>query len=136
MAPRRCTLEGIPYGGNLADALTLARKRGIDTAIFAMPHTRRAHLAQFVDLASNSFRHIVVLPNLDGITNSAVVARDIGGIFGVEIKYNLLDPWAQRLKRALDIGAAVGGGVIMLPLILMLSLLVSVGVAWTDLLQG
>jgi Undecaprenyl-phosphate galactose phosphotransferase WbaP len=124
VAPPEGSLEGVPYGGTLTDAVALAREHGVDTAIFAMPHTRRAHLAQFISLASNSFRHVVIIPNLGGIMNSAVVARDLGGTFGVEIKYNLLDRWAQRLKRVLDIGATVAGGVLILPLILMLSLLV------------
>jgi len=124
LAPTGGALEGVPYGGTLNDAVTLAREHQVDTAIFAMPHTRREHLARFVNLASNSFRHVIVIPNLDGIMNSAVVARDLGGTFGVEIKYNLLDPWTQRLKRVLDIGATVIGGVLILPLILMLSLLV------------
>lgn len=124
-------LEGVPYGGTLADAVALAQNRGVDTAIFAMPRARREHLAQLVNLASKSFRHVVVIPDLEGITNSAVVARDISGIFGVEIKHNLLDPWAQRSKRVLDIGATVVGGALILPLIVMLSLLV-----WVELRGG
>jgi Undecaprenyl-phosphate galactose phosphotransferase WbaP len=75
-------------------------------------------------VARNSFRRILVVPDLDGITNSGVVARDLGGTFGVEIKYNLLDPWVLRLKRVLDIGATAIGGIAVLPLILLLSLLV------------
>lgn len=117
-------LEGVPYNGTLDDAVALGQDSGVDTAILAMPNTRREHLARFVSLASNRFRHVVVIPNLDGVTNSAVVARDFGGTFGVEIKYNLLDPWAQRLKRILDIGAAVVGGLLILPLILVVCLLV------------
>jgi Undecaprenyl-phosphate galactose phosphotransferase WbaP len=117
-------LEGVPYGGTLADAETLARRCGVDTAIFAMPYTKREHLARFVDSARGSFRHVLIIPDLAGITNSAVVARDLAGTFGVEIRHNLLDPWAQRSKRVLDIGATLIGGALILPLLLMLSLLV------------
>ena len=124
LAPAEGAPEGVPYGGTLTDVVALAREHGVDTIIFAMPHTRREHLEKFVHLASSSFRHIMIIPNLDGITNSAVVARDLGGTLGVEIKHNLLDPWAQRLKRMLDIGATVVGGVLLLPLILMLSMFV------------
>jgi len=104
--------------------VALARNGGAEVAVFAMPHTRREHLAKFVGLASNSFKHVMVIPNLGGITNSTVVARDIGGTLGVEIRHNLLDPWAQRSKRALDIFATVVGGVLVFPIILMISLLV------------
>jgi Undecaprenyl-phosphate galactose phosphotransferase WbaP len=124
VAPAEGMLEGVPYGGTLTDAAALARKCGVDTAIFAMPDTKREHLARFVDSSRDSFRHVVIIPDLGGITNSAVVARDLAGTFGVEIKHNLLDPWAQRFKRVLDLGATLIGGALILPLLLMLSLLV------------
>ena len=111
-------LEGVPYGGTVIDALNLARKQSVDTAIFAMPQVRREYLAKFVDKASLSFRHIIVIPDLLGVTNSAVVARDLGGVCGVEIKYNLLNPWARRAKRALDLFGVVGGGLLISPLVL------------------
>jgi Undecaprenyl-phosphate galactose phosphotransferase WbaP len=124
VAPTKRTLNGVPYGGTLADAIALGREHRIETVIFAMPYTRREQLAKFVDLAKLNFRHVVVIPNLVGITNSAVVSRDLAGTFGVEIKYNLLDPWSQRLKRVLDLGTTVVGGFFILPLIAVLSLLV------------
>ena len=124
LAPMEGALEGVPYGGTINDAAALGRKHGIDTIIFAMPNTRRENLLEFVKMASHSFRHVIVLPNLGGITNSAVVARDFAGTFGVEIKYNLLDPWAQRVKRVLDVVATLLGGALILPLILLLCLLV------------
>ena len=126
VAPAGGVLEGVPYGGTITESATLSRKYGIDTAIFAMPYTRHAHLARFVNLASKSFRHVMVIPNLGGITNSAVVARDLAGTFGVEINYELLNPWAQRTKRVLDIVATLIGGVLILPLVLSLCLLVKI----------
>jgi Undecaprenyl-phosphate galactose phosphotransferase WbaP len=124
VAPIQRTLNGVPYGGTMADAIALGREHRIDTVIFAMPYTRREQLAKFVDLAKLNFSHVVVIPNLVGITNSAVVARNFAGTFGVEIKYNLLDPWSQRLKRALDLAATLVGGIFVLPLIAALALLV------------
>ena len=118
LVPAGGTLEGVPYGGNLEDAVRVARKRKIDTAIFAMPHTRREDLAPLVSRASLNFRHVMVIPNLGGITNSAVVARDFAGTLGVEIKHNLLFPWARRTKRALDLFGAVVGGLLVSPILL------------------
>lgn len=123
-APADDLLEDVPYGGTLADATHLARDHGVSTVIFAMPYTRRKHLARYVDLARLNFRHVVVVPNLAGITNSAVVARDFAGIFGVEVRYNLLDPRALRMKRVLDLVMTVTGGIVILPLILTLCALV------------
>jgi Undecaprenyl-phosphate galactose phosphotransferase WbaP len=117
-------LEDVRGQKGWAGVVDLAREHGVDTAIFAMPHTRREHLAELVSLASLSFRHVMVVPNLGGITNSAVAAKDLAGTFAVEIKYNLLDPWALRTKRALDVIATIVGGTLILPFLLMLALLI------------
>ena len=82
----------------MATAVDIARKQGVDTAIFAMPFMRREQLVKLVSLASGYFQHVLVIPNLEGITNSAVTARDLGGTLAVEIKYNLLNPWALKAK--------------------------------------
>jgi Undecaprenyl-phosphate galactose phosphotransferase WbaP len=95
-----------------------------DTAIFAMPHARRSRLAKFVELASRNFRNVIVIPDLAGVTTSAVIARDLAGTFGVEIKHNLLDPWALRAKRMLDLALTVFGGILISPFFLALCLLV------------
>jgi Undecaprenyl-phosphate galactose phosphotransferase WbaP len=126
VAPVSGELRGVPFRGTLTDAVALARKGEADTAIFAVPDVWREHLTEFAALASRSFRHVVITTDLGGTApvDSAVVAKGFAGTFGVEIKYSLLDPWAQRLKRAMDIGATAVGGALVIPLILMLSLLV------------
>ena len=118
------TYEDGDHQQALANVVDLSRRYGVDTAIFAMPYTRREQLAKLVNLASLSFRHVLVIPNMNGITNSAVMARNLAGTFAVEIKYNLLNPWALRTKRILDLCATVLGGALILPLLLVLSLLV------------
>jgi Undecaprenyl-phosphate galactose phosphotransferase WbaP len=123
------TLSGKPLNGlSHADAMTqaenLVRKGGVDTIILAAPYIRRSHLAPLVSRASRSFRHVLLISHLGGITNSAVTARDFAGTLAVEIKYNLLNPWARRAKRMLDLGATVVGGALVLPLLLGIALLV------------
>jgi Undecaprenyl-phosphate galactose phosphotransferase WbaP len=112
------------YADTLAEAMDLGRRRRIDTCIFAMPNTRREHLADMVRTASDGFQHIIVLPNLRGVTNSAVVARDFSGTLALEIKQNLLNPWAKSLKRALDLFGAVVGGFFISPLLLIIAVLI------------
>jgi len=116
-------LESVPYWGTLTEAVSVAQEHGVDTAIFAMPHMRREHLAELVNLASASFRYVIVMPNLNGITNSAVVTRDFAGDFGVEVKHNhLLDPWARRIKGVLDLSATVVGGLLISPLLIAITI--------------
>ena len=116
------TLSGKPLNGlSHAEAMTrvenLVRSGGVDTIIFATPYIRRSQLARLVSRASRSFRHILLISHLGGITNSAVTARDFAGTLAVEIKYNLLNPWARRAKRILDLAATVVGGALVLPLL-------------------
>lgn len=116
--------ETTPDEKSLAEARRLSRRYGVDAVMFAMPHTRREHLEKLVHWASFGFRHVTVIPNLEGVANSGVVARDLAGVFGVEIRYNLLDPWIRRVKRAFDLLATATGGIFVLPLLLMLGMLV------------
>ncbi len=124
LKPAGESFEEARYEETLARAMRLGREQAIDTCIFAMPYTRREQLANMVSAASERFRHVVIIPNLAGITNSAVTARDLTGIFAVEIKHNLLDPWAQRLKRVLDLLGAVVGGALISPLLLAIIVLI------------
>jgi Undecaprenyl-phosphate galactose phosphotransferase WbaP len=126
---RGLTLSGqLLNGRSHEEAMTqvenLARRGGVDTIIFATPYIRPSHLAPLVSRASRSFRHVLLISNLGGITNSAVTARDLAGTLAVEIKYNLLNPWARRAKRILDFGATVVGGALVLPFLLVIALLV------------
>jgi Undecaprenyl-phosphate galactose phosphotransferase WbaP len=108
----------------LADAANLGRELGVDTLIFAMPYTRREQLERMVSVASENFRSVLIVPNLNGITNSAVAPRDFAGTLALEIKHNLLDLWSQRLKRALDLVGTVIGGVLISPLVFAIAVLI------------
>ena len=108
----------------IGEVVQLSREYDVDTAIFAMPNTRREQLVELVSLASRSFPQVLIVPNLGGLTNAAVVARDLGGTFAVEIKYNLLDVWALRTKRVVDLLVTVAGSIVILPVLLGIALLI------------
>jgi Undecaprenyl-phosphate galactose phosphotransferase WbaP len=124
MAPTEGASDGVPYGGTVSAAMNLDWKGKVDTAIFAMPHTRRENLVKFVERARGTFRHIVIIPNLEGVTNSAVVARNLAGTFGVEVRQNLLNSWTLRTKRVFEFVVTLMGGILVFPIILVLCLLV------------
>lgn len=108
----------------MADIAKLAKSQGIDTVVFAMPRTRREQVAKLVDLSSTSFQHVMVILNLAGVTTSAVVARDLAGTLAVDIRHNLLNPWSQRAKRALDLFGAVLGSLLIGPMLLLIAILI------------
>lgn len=119
--------EGMLHEDVLADAARLSRKHRINTLFLAMPYVPREYLEKLANLASIHFRNVVIIPDLAGVTNSAVVARDFAGTLGVEIRHNLLSPTVGRAKRALDLVATILGGLSILPLLLLLS-----GLVWLE----
>ncbi len=117
-------IAGVPCGG-LHAAGRVAGEYDIDTAIVAMPRTNRARFGEIIDWAGTRFRRVVVVPELPGYAaNSAMIARDLAGTFGVEIKQNLLNPWSQRAKRTLDLFGVSIGGLAISPLLLLMVLLI------------
>jgi Undecaprenyl-phosphate galactose phosphotransferase WbaP len=119
--------EGALHEEVLAEAVGLAERYWVDTVILNLPGVRSGQLAALGDWAGTRFRHVIFLSaDLVGIMNSAVVARNFAGIFGVEIKHNLLNPWARRFKYSLDLLGVVVGGLLASPLILAIVLAIRV----------
>jgi len=78
LTKRGGALEAVPSPGrSVAHILDRARKQGIDTAVFAMPQVRKQYLEGFIKVARRCFEHVIIVPNLSGITTSAVTARDL-----------------------------------------------------------
>jgi Undecaprenyl-phosphate galactose phosphotransferase WbaP len=122
-APASGALEGVPYQGTLADATSWARKWETDTAVVAMPHARRGS-RKLLNRVNAVFRYVIVIPNTAVAETSAARIRDLGGIFGVETKFNLLSPWTRRVKRALDLFGVLMAGLIVIPVLLLLVALI------------
>lgn len=119
--------EECPGDRELAEAVGLVRNHRVDTIMLAISQENRESLGRMSNLASYSFRHVIVVPDLEGVIDSAVAVRDFAGNFGIEIKHNLLDPSIRRMKRVLDLGLACVVGVGALPLLVVLT-----GMVWMD----
>jgi lipopolysaccharide/colanic/teichoic acid biosynthesis glycosyltransferase len=65
------------------------------------------------------FPHMMVIPELGGLANLWIVARDVGGILGLEIRHNLLITTNRWLKRSLDLAVAIPLLVLAAPLLLL-----------------
>jgi Undecaprenyl-phosphate galactose phosphotransferase WbaP len=124
LAPTSGTLEGVPYGGTLTDAMGVARKRVVDTAILATFHARRGLSMKFISRVNDKFRYVIVVPNTVIATTSAATARDLGGILGLETRQSLWNPWARRVKRALDLFGVLAGGLFVSTLLLLIGALI------------
>jgi len=122
--PEGGAVEGVPYGGGLREARALAQERKVGTLVVAMDHSRQERAVEIMREASSVFRHVIFISQLNAVTNSATEARYLSGTLGLEVKHNLLDPWAVRAKRALDLLLAAALTVVLSPLILLIALLI------------
>ena len=119
------TPASVPYLGGLDNAPVFARNSGINTAVIAPGGLSHAELDELADWASTSFRRVIkAMPSLTGLSSSTIAARDLAGVLGVEVRHNLLDPWSQRTKRAIDLFGTLVGGMLIAPLLLAIAALI------------
>jgi Undecaprenyl-phosphate galactose phosphotransferase WbaP len=117
-----------PYREVLDNALDLTRAYQIDTIIFDVPRGHPndpARWTELVNWAGLNFQNVVLMPVLmASIMNSATTLRNFAGNFGLEIRHNLLNPWAQRTKRTMELFLTIVGGLLIIPLLLALAILI------------
>jgi Undecaprenyl-phosphate galactose phosphotransferase WbaP len=112
------------YSGPLDLAPRLAERHDIRYAVVAMPHLDSQELAQTVERYCASFRRVVVVPNLLGVSSLGVTAMDLGGILGVEISHRLLFRTPRIIKRFCDFLLSSVGLVVLLPFLLLIAVLI------------
>lgn len=101
---------------------------GVRYAILAEPDIDRRRLLEFLDGEGSHFPHVLMVPDLHGVSGWWFSARDLGPAFALEIRRNLLLPFSRRCKRGVDLGLVL----LLLPLVLPLALLLALAVKLTS----
>ncbi len=114
------SLESVPVVGKLAFAPFIARDRQISYAIVAMPGVPRAKLLAILERYGHTFPHLLVIPDLFGLSSLWVGATDMGGILGLEIRQRLLLYGPRLTKMILDCALTLLLGLFALPLFLII----------------
>lgn len=96
------TLDNVRVEGPVGLAEFFARL-GTRHAIVAMPGVPRSRLVEIIDSQLKLFPHVIIVPDLFGLSSLWVESRDIGGVLGLEVKQNLLRRGSRIIKRTLDI---------------------------------
>jgi len=121
-------IDGVPILGGLDHARQLGRSRGIPYCIVALDEGSNKRMFDIHQEYGDCFPHMMVIPDLAGLASLWIVARDVGGILGLEIRHNLLIASNRWVKRTLDLAIAI-------PLIILLSPLLLVLMAWIRLVS-
>jgi Undecaprenyl-phosphate galactose phosphotransferase WbaP len=120
-------LDGVPVAGGFQLAASLGRDLRIPYAIIALAQKSdeaQATLMRLIERYGKIFPHLVVIPDLFGSSLLWLSALDLGGMLGLEVKQRLMLPGPRRTKRLFDLLLTVGGGLLALPLLLLLGTLV------------
>lgn len=112
------------YFGGIGEAPAFAKAARINTAVLITEDDDRERLDALTVWARTRFEHVVVVTGMMGLNSSAMVAHDLAGVMGIEMNHNLLDVRDLRIKRAIDLGLTVVGGLLVLPVFLLLASLV------------
>ena len=89
--------------GPLSRCLEISVEHKISYGIICMPSLPRDEMLRLIDLYGACFSHVLIIPNLVGMTSLGICAREMGGIVGLEVTRQLLRPSARFAKRTLDL---------------------------------
>jgi Undecaprenyl-phosphate galactose phosphotransferase WbaP len=96
-------LAGDLTRGPLSRCSEIIRSQHISHGIVCMPNLSRPDLLSLLERYSPCFGHLLIIPNLMGISSLGICAREMGGIVGVEVTQQLLRPSSRLAKRILDL---------------------------------
>jgi Undecaprenyl-phosphate galactose phosphotransferase WbaP len=119
----RCSnLHGVPVVGRSGLAPLLFEGQGPAYAVFAMPDVPQHRLMSMIDRYGKNFSHILVVPELHGFSSLWVDSKNVGGMVGLELRQQVLLPDYGLIKGFVDVLLTVAGGIVLLPLILLIIL--------------
>jgi Undecaprenyl-phosphate galactose phosphotransferase WbaP len=109
-------ISGVPVLGGLDEVRSYVAAAGVRYGIVAMPGLPRQQLIALLRSQAGSFHRLMIVPDLFGVSSLWVEAIDLGGVLGLEIRYNLLHLTARFSKRCLDVAAVLASAVVAIPM--------------------
>ena len=104
----------------------LVERYNIKMAIVAMPNLDQAQMTTMINYSVSAFRYYVLIPDLFSINNIWMSVRDFDGILGLATSHRLNMYWNLAIKRTLDIVLVTLGGLVILPILLLIALIVKI----------
>lgn len=117
-------VEGVPIVGGLELAPVLAQRLDIRTAVIAMPKVDSATLLSVIERYADSYSSVVVIPDLFNVAHFGTPTHSLGGVLGIEVRRQLLLGGPRLAKRVMDVVLTTIGGLLVLPLVAVMSILI------------
>lgn len=116
-------VEGLPVVRSREDIALLGKNANSFAAVSgSCLMTEERH--DILDCLARTFKHVLILPQAMGRTSLWATALDVGGLLGLLVRHNLLDDRRLAMKRCLDLTLTIMGGIVVLPLCLIIALLI------------
>jgi Undecaprenyl-phosphate galactose phosphotransferase WbaP len=95
-------------------------------AIIAMPELGREELTRLLNYSISAFRYNVLIPDFFNATNIWISIRDFDGLLGLATSHRLKMFWNLGIKRFMDLFVVFIGGIVILPVLLLIALLIKI----------
>jgi Undecaprenyl-phosphate galactose phosphotransferase WbaP len=102
----------------------IVKRYNIKMAIVAMPKLESRRLKHLLNYSVSAFRYNVLIPDFFSVTNIWMAIRDFDGVLGFATSHKLKMFWNLGIKRFVDLALVIIGGIILLPLLLLIALLI------------
>jgi Undecaprenyl-phosphate galactose phosphotransferase WbaP len=106
-------------------AAVLAQRLRIDTVVIAMPEMDSAEVLGLIERFGDSYTNVLVIPDMFNLAHFGAPTRYLGGLLGLEVQRQLMLGGPRFFKRAMDIALTTVGGILILPLLVLLGLLIA-----------
>lgn len=103
---------------------TLSNQLGVGTAIILASELPNGILEAAEKISQEAFRSLILIPDREQVGGLGIRKFDMGMYFGLEVKRNLFNTWEKLVKRVTDILLVIFGGIFILPIFLVISLLI------------
>jgi Undecaprenyl-phosphate galactose phosphotransferase WbaP len=102
--------------------LEALKEQGIRTALLVTPEASQEIRDLVINDGKFKFRSVILISALGSMGSLGVVAHDLEGVLGMEVRHNLLNSWQRNMKRALDLVLAALLFVLVSPILLVAAL--------------
>jgi len=119
-------IDDIPVIHDTSIAHEIVKRYNIKMAIVAMPALESKQLKKLLNDSVSAFRYNVLIPNFFNFSTIWMSVRDFNGILGIDTSNKLKLTWNLFIKRVLDLGIVIFGGLLILPFLLIIALLIKI----------
>lgn len=117
-------VEGVPILGGFELAPILAQRLGIEIAVISDVKLNSTRVLNIIEAHLDLYSNVIVIPDLFDLSQFGAPSKDLAGVLGIEVRRQLLLRGPRAAKRAMDLTLTLIGGLLILPILVVLGIMV------------